>query len=606
MKKIFCFITLLSFAISGFMLIMSPAFAEDRERPVAGRYSVMPRVGTDFTVGGSFVDSASTSETITIGSNSITASLDINSQDFNDVYHTPITAGLNVNYGITDSTELLFGINYLTASAKEFTAATFSASGDFAGTAVTASETINAKFDDYHELGFSIGARHFYNRYGAFAPYFSLEGGLNHTDDIEVEYSVSDTSITNVSFYEDSWTPNLRLGVGFLYNIKDSISIGLETGLNYNFEINDDDTDWAGTADLEDSNNAGERWSIPLMFTVRRASIKAMPTRPLKAVVDEDNDSFYIIGGSSAVFFSPPDRDEYPIVDGAGTVLSSSNLLNFDNDDIAVVGNIGFGYRFASSIVSRSKLLGENLRFETLASYFESKDRHDSHISGNAITGFDLENNDLRQVLDTGAFVDYESDYDFIDVNFRLKTDYTIFDDRLFVSPYVGGMYARFEQDFSTRLTNDSDSTDYYLLKEELKTNYWGATVGAELKVNVFGRLHAFLDGMTSFMFAHTDLDVNQNADGTVTFASTASDREDKFAIRTTESVGVSYDFNWLTVKLKGGIDYWTQVATVGYNMPALGEATGFGPFPPNIDQDDMTNWNCGVEFEFHFPKTRQ
>lgn len=279
--------------------------------------------------------------------------------------------------------------------------------------------------------------------------------------------------------------------------------------------------------------------------------------------------SFYIIGGSSAVIFSPPDRDEYPVVDSDGTVLSS-NLLDFSNDDIAVVGNIGFGYRFAPSIVSRSKLLGKNLRFETLASYFEGKDRHDTHISGSILIGFDLENSDFRQVLGTGAFVDYESDYDFMDVSFGLKTDYTIIDDRLYVTPYIGGMYARFEQDFSTRLTNDSDSTDYYLLTEKLKTNYWGATVGAELKVNVFGRLHAFLGGMTSFMFADTDLDVNQSADGTITFASAASDREDKFAIRTTESVGVSYDFDWFTVKLKGSIDYWTQVATVGYDMPAL------------------------------------
>ncbi len=65
------------------------------------------------------------------------------------------------------------------------------------------------------------------------------------------------------------------------------------------------------------------------------------------------------------------------------------------------------------------------------------------------------------------------------------------------------------------------------------------------------------------------------------------------------------YGFNWFTVKLKGGVYYWPQVAEVGYNMPAQGEVTGFGPFPPHIDQDDMTNWSCGVESEFHFPKTK-
>ena len=316
------------------------------------------------------------------------------------------------------------------------------------------------------------------------------------------------------------------------------------------------------------------------------------------------DDSFYIIGGSSAVIFSPPDRNEYPIVDSDGTVRSSS-LLDFNNDDIAVVGNIGFGYRFAPSIVSRSKFLGENLRLEALASYFEGEDRHDTHVSGSIIFGFDLEKDDFRQNLGTGAFVDYESDYDFVDVNIGLKADYTIIADRLIVTPYVGGMYACFEQDFSTRLTNDSDSSDYYLLDDELKTSYWGGTVGTELNTNVFGKLHTFLEGMASFMYADTSLDIDQTAGGSVTFASTARDREDVFAIRTTGSVGVSYDFNWLTVKLRGGVDYWTQAATVGYNTAAIGEVTGYGPFPPHIDQDDMTNWSCGVEFEFHFPKTK-
>lgn len=209
MSKVFSFSFL-------FILIISPVFAEDRERPVAGRYSIIPKVGTDFTVGGTFLNSASVSDTITVGSDSITASLNSDSQDFDDVYDTPIIVGLNVNYGITDSTELLFGISYLTASAKTFEAATASVSGNFAGKAIDASAVINGKFDDYHELGFSIGARRFYNRYGAFSPYFSLEGGVKHTDDIELALSVSDTSITNISFYEDSWTPNFRLG-GWLF-----------------------------------------------------------------------------------------------------------------------------------------------------------------------------------------------------------------------------------------------------------------------------------------------------------------------------------------------------------------------------------------------------
>ena len=59
MKKIFCFIALLSLYVLGQMLIIPPIFAEDRKRPTAGEFSLMPKIGTDFTIGGDFVKSAS-------------------------------------------------------------------------------------------------------------------------------------------------------------------------------------------------------------------------------------------------------------------------------------------------------------------------------------------------------------------------------------------------------------------------------------------------------------------------------------------------------------------------------------------------------------------
>lgn len=252
----------------GFLLFLPQSIADDRRRPVAGTFSLMPGIGTDFTVGGKFLNTSHISDGATIGSVSITASISSDSKDFNDVYHTPIAGGLSLNYGLTDHTEAFLRIHSLAAEARTFEAATFDVAGTFAGTTVSVSAPISGKFDNYHEIGLNIGARHFFNRFGALSPYLSFEAGVKHTDKIELEWSVAGETISDISFYNESWTPNVGLGAGISYEVKDNISIGLETGLHYDFKMNDDDTDWRGALDYEDVNNAGEKWSVPLMFTV--------------------------------------------------------------------------------------------------------------------------------------------------------------------------------------------------------------------------------------------------------------------------------------------------------------------------------------------------
>ncbi len=260
---------LITMSVVAFLLFLSPALADNRRRPVAGRLSVVPKIGTDLTIGGKFLNAAIISEAFTVGSVSITASISGDSQDFDDVYHTPIAGGLNLNYGLADHTEVFLGINYLTAEARAFDAATINVTGTFAGTTVSVAAPISGKFDDYHEIGLNIGARHFFNRFGALSPYVSFEGGIKRTDKIELEWSIAGETISDISFYDESWTPNVGLGAGISYEVRDNISVGVETGLHYDFEMNDDDTDWRGGLDYEDVNNAGEKWSMPFVFTIK-------------------------------------------------------------------------------------------------------------------------------------------------------------------------------------------------------------------------------------------------------------------------------------------------------------------------------------------------
>jgi len=270
MNKIFCFIALLSLYVLGQMLIIPPIFAEDRKRPTAGEFSLMPKIGTDFTIGGDFVKSASESATLTFRPGEIiTADISADSQDFDDVYENPFKIGVNLNLGLTDNTEAFLGLKYMRANAENFDALTIDVAGTFLGAAINASEVLTGKFDDYREFGFGVGARHFLNRYDAFTPYVSLEGEFTHNNEIELDLTHALGTISGIEFYEDAWKASVGFGCGFLFDVTDTISAGVETGFNYSFGMSDDDTVLNGTGSFENTNDDGDRMSVPLMFSVR-------------------------------------------------------------------------------------------------------------------------------------------------------------------------------------------------------------------------------------------------------------------------------------------------------------------------------------------------
>ena len=79
----------------------------------------MPKIGTDFTIGGDFVKSASESVTLTFRPGEIiTADISADSQDFDDVYEKPFKIGVNLNLGLTDYTEVFLGLKHMRAEAE--------------------------------------------------------------------------------------------------------------------------------------------------------------------------------------------------------------------------------------------------------------------------------------------------------------------------------------------------------------------------------------------------------------------------------------------------------------------------------------------------------
>jgi hypothetical protein len=267
MNKIFYFIALLSLYVLGQMLIISPIFAEDRERPVAGRYYLSSEGGVSFTIGGGsseFINRMRSDASLKLAGISITATLSNDSFDFDDVFKTPKVFGLSLGYGVTDSTELFSRIQSTLADAEPFDIAQIKVAGTWDGVAVSAGETLAAEFNDYKEWACTIGARHYIGRDEKFSPFISIEGGVGHVEEIELDILMSAGSIKNISFYSDSWIPKISTGVGISYEINKDASFTVESGVGYQGQLNADDADWAYL--YKDINNAGERWSVPLTF----------------------------------------------------------------------------------------------------------------------------------------------------------------------------------------------------------------------------------------------------------------------------------------------------------------------------------------------------
>lgn len=245
-------------------IFITPVFADDRERPAKGRFSLSLEGGTSFTVGGEFIRQMSSSSSTTIGSTSLTATLSNDSFDFGDVFKTPEIFGLGFSYGLSESTELFGRLHHIRADAERFTVARFDISGTLGGVAVSAGETLDAKFDDYRELSLTMGVRRYFNRFGSLSPFVSIEGGIAHVDELELDVFTSTSSVRDVSFYSDSWTPKVGVGVGISYKLNKDVSFSVESGLGYEAALNADDEGW-GSA-YKDVNNAGERWSVPFTF----------------------------------------------------------------------------------------------------------------------------------------------------------------------------------------------------------------------------------------------------------------------------------------------------------------------------------------------------
>ena len=101
------------------------------------------------------------------------------------------------------------------------------------------------------------------------APYVSALAGFRRVEAIPGTFSVPAAGVTlaDTPFFDDSVVPAFGGAAGVLFAVSPRLSIGAEAGLRYHADLTDIEG-LAGTG-LENLNDAGSRWSVPISAVLR-------------------------------------------------------------------------------------------------------------------------------------------------------------------------------------------------------------------------------------------------------------------------------------------------------------------------------------------------
>ena len=122
---------------------------------------------------------------------------------------------------------------------------------------------LTGKFSDYQGWGIDGGYRYVFTTEFVAKPFVAFSLGFHRVQDITVDLSSPVFAASEVPFYDDSWVAGWRLGTGFLYDINDRLGWQVTVDLKYSGILSDQSG--IGTVGFERVNNAGNRWTLPIM-----------------------------------------------------------------------------------------------------------------------------------------------------------------------------------------------------------------------------------------------------------------------------------------------------------------------------------------------------
>jgi hypothetical protein len=221
--------------------------ASARPEGLEGRWSVALQGGTDIELSGNVHEG---------GSGTVLGlPTSVQARSFGDVYDPSFRGQLAIGYGTGKAGEV-----FLRGSYYKMKSSTLQV-GTVAGLA------LNADFAEYKEWGAELGYRIYFGE-KAFKPYVAPVAGLRFIAELPVTFSVPAAGVVlnDVPFYDKSTVGVFGADLGFAYDVNRSVALGIEAGLRY--QTGPSALEGLAGTGLEQINDTGSRWSLPILATV--------------------------------------------------------------------------------------------------------------------------------------------------------------------------------------------------------------------------------------------------------------------------------------------------------------------------------------------------
>ena len=348
---------------------------------------------------------------------------------------------------------------------------------------------------------------------------------------------------------------------------------------------------------------------------------------------------FYINAGAGLISVYFPERESFPFYEHDGFGIADGRVqspMRFELQDTTSKGQLIIGYQFGGADQSKNSLwshsVGNNLRIEFSTNfYFPEESQTIKPLApenlGSFVAGVYYDNKGMQGMALLGRNNDLPdirmtADFDYIDLNLGLRSDYPLGSSRFSLSPYLGIIYANLRQKFETYATTHptvaailATGSYNYNVDENLTSDYLGGLFGLDLTAKAGDSFTFSIGGIISPLYLHTDMDISSRGDIYVPINLKERTRtkvhvsDTDFTYRALGKIELSYDFNGFCIGLNGILDYWENVSVVKYPSYNVGEfdfggfsgSTTLPNYVPSIAESSMTNWSIMLIAGFYF-----
>jgi hypothetical protein len=231
------------------MLLAAPTAVVAQEAGVQGRWSLMFTGGAAVPTGGEFHEG---------GSGTVLGlPTSVDAKKSGDIFDPGIGWRAGIGYGVSRNVELFGDFAWHRADASELSVGT------------VASLDLRAAFGNYTSYGLDGGMRYHFVPGARVAPYLSALAGFRRVDAIPGTFSVpaADVTLRDTPFFDDSTVPVFGGDLGVLFGVSPRVSLGVEAGVRYHTDLSE--IEGLAGSGLENLNDAGSRWSVPISGVVR-------------------------------------------------------------------------------------------------------------------------------------------------------------------------------------------------------------------------------------------------------------------------------------------------------------------------------------------------